>query len=53
MLGTPPPFIGEDVRAHYPQHRWIEAPGRNQYTVLNSAAGASLVAQTLRDISID
>ncbi len=53
MLGGPPPFITDDVRARYPQHRWIDAPGRNHYTVINSAAGASLVAQTLRDILID
>ncbi len=50
VLGGPPPFIADDVRARYPNHRWIEAPGRNHYSVLNSAAGASLVAQTLRDI---
>ena len=53
MLGAPPPFITDDVRARYPQHRWVDAPGRNHYTVLNSAAGASLVAQALRDILID
>jgi pimeloyl-ACP methyl ester carboxylesterase len=53
MLGGPPPFITDNVRARYAQHRWIEAPGRNHYSVLNSAAGASLVAQTLRDILID
>jgi len=53
MLGTPPPFITDDVRSRYPQHRWIDAPGRNHYSVLNSAAGASLLAQTLRDILID
>ncbi len=53
MLGFPPPFITDDVRSAYPQHRWIDAPGLNHYTVLNSAAGAALVAQTLRDILID
>jgi hypothetical protein len=53
MLGSPPPFITDDVRAAYRQHRWIEGPGLNHYTVLNSAAGASLVAQTLREILID
>jgi pimeloyl-ACP methyl ester carboxylesterase len=53
MLGAPPPFISEDVRSLYPQHRWIEAPGLNHYTVINSAAGAALVAQTLRDILLE
>ncbi len=53
MLGTTPPFITDDVRSRYPKHRWIDAPGCNHYTVLNSAAGASLLAQTLRDILID
>jgi pimeloyl-ACP methyl ester carboxylesterase len=53
MLGSPPPFITDDVRAAYRQHRWIDAPGLNHYTVLNSAAGASLVAQTLRETLID
>ena len=53
MLGTPPPFIADEVRSRYPQHRWVDAPGRNHYTVLNSADGASLVARTLRDILID
>jgi pimeloyl-ACP methyl ester carboxylesterase len=53
MLGSPPPFITDDVRAAYPQHRWIEAPGVNHYTVINSAVGAALVARTLRDILIE
>jgi pimeloyl-ACP methyl ester carboxylesterase len=53
MLGGPPPFIDDRVRARYPQHRWIEAPGLNHYTVINSASGATLVAQALRDILID
>ena len=50
MLGAPTPFITDEVRARYPRHRWIEAPGLNHYTVLNGAAGAALVAQTLREI---
>jgi hypothetical protein len=53
MLGGPSPFITDDVRARYPQHHWIDAPGLNHYTVINSAAGAALVAQSLRDILID
>ena len=53
VLGGPPPLITDDVRARYPQHRWVEASDLNHYTVLNSAAGAALVAQTLRDILID
>ena len=50
MLGGPPPFIADDLPSRYPQHHWIEAPGLNHYTVLNSATGAALVAQTLREI---
>lgn len=53
MLGGPPPFVADDVRARYPQHRWIEAPGLNHYTVVNSATGAALVARTVRDILLD
>jgi lipase len=50
MLGGPPPFITDDVRARYPQHHWIDAAGLNHYTVINSASGAALVARTLRDM---
>lgn len=53
MLGTPPPFIADDVRARYSLHRWIDAPGCNHYSVINSAAGASLVARALRDVMVD
>ncbi len=53
ILGGPPPFITDDVQARYPQHHWVDAPGLNHYTVINSAAGAALVAQSLRDILID
>jgi len=52
MLGVPPPFITEEVRARYPQHHWVEAPGLNHYTVINSASGAALVAGTVRDILV-
>lgn len=53
MFGDPPPFITDGVRARYPQHRWVDALGLNHYTVINSATGAALVAQSLRDILID
>ena len=53
MLGGPLPFVTDDVRSRYPQHRWIEATGLNHYTVINSAAGAALVARTVRDILLD
>ena len=53
ILGGPPPFITDDVRARYERHRWVEAHGLNHYTVINSAAGAALVAQSLRDILLD
>lgn len=48
--GGPPPFIPDAVRDQYPQHRWIEALGLNHYTTMNSAAGASLIADVLRDV---
>lgn len=50
MFGAPPPLIDPDIRDRYVQHRWIEARGLNHYTVMNSAAGASLVADALRDV---
>ena len=53
MLGGPPPFVTDDVRSRYPQHRWIEAAGLNHYTIINSATGAALVARTIRDILLD
>ena len=48
MFGEPPPLISDDQRAHYPQHRWVEAHGCNHYTVQCSPAGATLVADALR-----
>lgn len=48
--GGPPPFIAAAARDRYPQHRWIEGPGLNHYTVLNSASGAALVADAVRSI---
>jgi lipase len=50
MFGEPPPFISDDVRDRYLQHRWIEARGLNHYTTMNSSAGATLVADALRDV---
>lgn len=47
MFGAPPPLIDDDARRRYSQHRWVEAGQLNHYTVLNSAAGAALVADTL------
>jgi pimeloyl-ACP methyl ester carboxylesterase len=49
MSGGLPPFIGDRERGLYPQHHWIEAVGLNHYTILNSPAGAGLVAQAIRD----
>lgn len=49
MFGGPPPFIPEDLRDRSPQHRWIEGVGLNHYTIMNSRAGATLVADALRD----
>jgi hypothetical protein len=49
MSGSLPPFIGDKERSWYPQHHWIEAVGLNHYTILNSSAGAGLVAQAVRD----
>jgi len=47
-LGGPPATITTDTRDWYPQHNWIEAPGLNHYTVLNSPNGAALVADAVR-----
>ncbi len=49
LMGEPPPLIPAGVRDRYPDHRWIEAPGLNHYTVLASPAGATLVADALRE----
>jgi lipase len=49
LMGEPPPLIPASVRDRYPNHRWIEAPGLNHYTVLASPAGAALVANALRE----
>jgi pimeloyl-ACP methyl ester carboxylesterase len=49
VFGGLPPSIGDKERNWYPQHRWIDAVGLNHYTILNSSAGAALVAQAVRD----
>jgi pimeloyl-ACP methyl ester carboxylesterase len=48
LMGTPPPLIADDMIDRYPQHRWIRADGLNHYTVMNSAAGATIVADAIR-----
>jgi pimeloyl-ACP methyl ester carboxylesterase len=48
LMGTPPPLIADDVIDRYPQHRWIRAAGLNHYTVMNSTAGATMVADAVR-----
>ena len=53
ILGDPPPLITDEVCARNRRHRWVEARGLNHYTVINSAAGAALVAQTLRELLLD
>jgi pimeloyl-ACP methyl ester carboxylesterase len=50
MSGSPPPLISEVQRDHAPQHRWIEGTGLNHYSVLNSPAGAALVADVAREV---
>lgn len=50
MFGEPPPLIAPELCDRYAQHRWIEARGLNHYTVMLSAAGASLVADALRTV---
>ncbi len=49
LMGTPPPLIADDMIERYPQHRWIRADGLNHYTVMNSASGATMVADAIRD----
>lgn len=48
MFGEPPGFIPPEERDRYPQHRWVEGPGLNHYTVMNSPNGAALVADAVR-----
>ncbi len=48
--GSPPPTITNAQRDRYPRHRWIEGTGLNHYSVVNSAAGATLVADVVRQV---
>ena len=48
MFGEPPGFIPPEERDRYPQHHWVEGPGLNHYTVMNSSNGAALVADAVR-----
>ena len=48
--GSHPPLITDSERDRYARHRWIEGIGLNHYTVLNSASGASLVADAIRQV---
>lgn len=50
ITGERPPFISDDIRDRYPQHHWIEAHGLNHHTIMNSAPGATLLADALRDV---
>lgn len=49
LMGSPPPLIGDDVVEQFRQHRWIDAPNTNHYTVLLGSNGAAIVADTLRE----
>jgi lipase len=49
LMGAPPPLIADETIGQYPQHRWIRADGLNHYTVMNSNAGASIVADAIRE----
>jgi len=46
--GAPPPLIPDDVVAEFPEHRWIDVPRTNHYTVLLSPRGAGAVADSVR-----
>lgn len=46
--GAPPPLISAVVAAEYPQHRWVDSPGTNHYTVLLGPIGAERVANIIR-----
>ena len=48
LMGTPPPLIADDTIDRHSEHRWIRADGFNHYTVMNSTAGAALVADAVR-----
>jgi pimeloyl-ACP methyl ester carboxylesterase len=47
--GAPPPLISRSLAERYPQHRWVEAPDDNHYTVLLGSTGAELVAGLVRE----
>lgn len=46
--GAPPPLISTELAATYPQHRWVDSPGTNHYTVLLGPTGADRVASIVR-----
>lgn len=49
LMGEPPPLLRDEVVAEYQQHRWIDVPDTNHYTVLLGPIGAPVVAQALTD----
>lgn len=46
--GAPPPLLPDEVVSSFPEHRWVDVPQTNHYTVLLSARGATAVARTVR-----
>lgn len=49
---SPTPSISPAQPRRFPQHRWIEATGLDHLTVVLSAEGAALVADTLRSLLV-
>lgn len=48
--GAPPPLLPDELVASFPEHRWIDIPQTNHYTVLLSARGATAVADAVRTV---
>ena len=48
LMGTPPPFIPDEIVASLPQHRWVTVPDTNHYTILLGPVGAAAVAEAVR-----
>lgn len=50
--GTGPGPIPPAMRSRFPNHRWIEAPGLGHSSIVESPAGALLVADVLRELLV-
>ena len=48
LLGTPPPFISQEIADELDAHHWVTVNGANHYTVLLGSKGATVIADAIR-----